>query len=196
MLLFKIDRTLVHINLERYKAMAAFDSWKEKMLLPIVLLFWPAVFWPFTPRNEAFSSFMALSQISESSLKEHYSQPNHTGFLFQHWSKYLICAPRGKQSKHAEIPQMCAGRELQLPFCILGVLQHAAAVSSAAVRNDWNRRRYFQFVKLLMWPWWNYSCTHSAVARHRTHTRTSEKKQDLSKCSYANTRKSPQTKAK
>lgn len=54
-----------------------------------------------------------------------------------------------------------------------------------------NCLQYFQFVNVLMWPWWNYSSNHSAVAQN-TH-------ECLSNCSYTHTqwnnRKSPQTQA-
>lgn len=57
----------------------------------------------------------------------------------------LICVHGGKQSEgsmYAEIPPRCALAELQLPFCILEILQRAAAVSSAAVMNHWSCRQY------------------------------------------------------
>lgn len=65
---------------------------------------------------------------------------------------------------------MCAGRELQLPFCILRILQHAAAVGGAAVKKGLK----LSVCKLpdvtLMEVFFHPLCCRG----HRTHTSTSE----------------------
>lgn len=69
---------------------------------------------------------------------------------------------------------MCAGRELQLPFCILRILQHAAAVSSAAVKKGLKLSGVFSVCKLtdvtLMEVFFHPLCCRG----HRTRTSTSE----------------------
>lgn len=144
---FLPDKSQSHSNVGHYKAMAALHSWKDGLFVPLfsssgqlseIRAVLPSSIWPWLVRTA--------------------SQSNHTWVLLQRGSKYWICAPPGRQSNTSmwKLPRMCAGGELQLPLCILQILQHAAAVDApfrpSAAFSVW--KKLLALIWLFSHPLW------------------------------------------
>lgn len=130
---------------------------------------------PLPPRNQALSSFIALSQISENSLTEHSSQTkhdSHLSFAGDIWSEFL----EGNKAKAA-----CMQTPPPLPRWAAVSFLHswniAARCRSEQRCSDEPLKLsavFFQFGKLLLWPWQNYSSPDSSVTQETEHTSKSE----------------------